>query len=201
MTDNESTRREQILDAALRVFARRGYDKATIKEIASEASVKSPALLYWYFPSKEELLKAVLAKLMPFLPEIDTPEALMELPPEEIFGRIGRFLFGAMNSPVMARLFKIFFSEALRTPEVIDHIAEIGPLRVLNFMTAYLQHQMDTGQMRQHDPRASARAFMGMLMIYIVSREIVPSLGKDIPESDAYLQEVITLFLQGLRPN
>jgi hypothetical protein len=101
---------------------------------------------------------------------------------------------------MMAQLFKIFFSEALRTPGTIDHLAEIGPMRVLNFMAAYLQRQIDKGQMRPHDPRISSRAFMGMLMIYVVSREMIPPLGKDIPESDAYLQEVVTLFLQGLRP-
>src|SRR5262245_53517063 len=129
MSESESTRRQQILEAALRVFARRGYDKATIKEIAGEASVKSPALIYWYFPSKEDLLKAVLGMLMPILPELETPEVLMELPPEKVFRMLGQLLFTVLGNPAMAQLFKLFFSEALRNQAMIERLAEIGPVR------------------------------------------------------------------------
>jgi AcrR family transcriptional regulator len=41
----EPDRRGQILEAALRVFAERGFHKARIKEIAREAGIKSPALI------------------------------------------------------------------------------------------------------------------------------------------------------------
>ena len=57
MDGSEQTRRQQILDAALRVFAREGYHKASIRHIALEAGLKSPPLLYWYFKDKNELFK------------------------------------------------------------------------------------------------------------------------------------------------
>jgi len=200
MSDSDANRRQQIMDAALRVFSRQGFHKATIKQIAAEAKVKSPALIYWYFPSKEELLKAVLGRLMPILPQVDAPEVLMELPPEQVFTMIGRMLFDAADNPSMSHLLRVFFSEALRTPATIDQIAEIGPLRVLGFMTTYLQRQVDNGQMRPHDPQASARAFMGMLMVYLVGHDILPSFGKNAPEGAAYLDEIVKIFLNGLKP-
>lgn len=51
--------REQLLDAAARVFAQRGYSGASINEIASEAGFSKGAL-YWNFASKEELFFALL---------------------------------------------------------------------------------------------------------------------------------------------
>jgi AcrR family transcriptional regulator len=51
--------REQILDAAARVFAARGYSGASISKIAAEAGFSKGAL-YWNFASKEELFFALL---------------------------------------------------------------------------------------------------------------------------------------------
>jgi len=54
-------RREQFIDAALAVFAAKGVDGTSIKDIAKAASV-TPGLLYHYFSSKEALVVAVLTE-------------------------------------------------------------------------------------------------------------------------------------------
>ncbi len=51
--------RDELLSAALRVFARRGYREAGVDEIAAEAGYSKGAL-YWHFAGKEELLLALL---------------------------------------------------------------------------------------------------------------------------------------------
>src|SRR5690349_19619325 len=51
--------RDELLTAALRVFARRGYREAGVDEIAAEAGYSKGAL-YWHFSGKEELLTALL---------------------------------------------------------------------------------------------------------------------------------------------
>jgi AcrR family transcriptional regulator len=51
--------RDAILDAAELLFARLGFAAATIKQIGAEAGV-NPALLYYYFPDKQQLYQAVL---------------------------------------------------------------------------------------------------------------------------------------------
>ena len=51
--------RDELLTAALRVFARRGYREAGVDEIAAEAGYSKGAL-YWHFSSKSELLRALL---------------------------------------------------------------------------------------------------------------------------------------------
>ena len=52
------TRKGQILNAAERTFARKGFQEATISDVAREAGV-SDATIYEYFPSKEELLFSI----------------------------------------------------------------------------------------------------------------------------------------------
>ena len=51
--------REELLTAALHVFARRGYDQAGVDEIAAEAGYSKGAL-YWHFSGKEDVLTALL---------------------------------------------------------------------------------------------------------------------------------------------
>ena len=55
------TRKQEILSGALRVFAKKGYDKTTISDIAKELGI-SQGLCYRYYASKEEIYDAALDK-------------------------------------------------------------------------------------------------------------------------------------------
>jgi AcrR family transcriptional regulator len=55
-------RRRQILDAALEVFAQKGYSAANVSDVAARAGV-SQGTIYWYFDSKEELFTAAIRTL------------------------------------------------------------------------------------------------------------------------------------------
>src|SRR5215472_17763161 len=55
-------RRAQILAAASRVFARRGFHRTTVREVAREAGI-ADGTIYLYFASKQELLLALLGQL------------------------------------------------------------------------------------------------------------------------------------------
>jgi AcrR family transcriptional regulator len=61
MTDEPKARREQLLDAAARCFARGGFHGTTVAEISLEAEC-SPGLLYRYFAGKEALVAALVAR-------------------------------------------------------------------------------------------------------------------------------------------
>jgi AcrR family transcriptional regulator len=63
-----------ILDSACRIFAKKGYHQASIRDVASETGV-SPAGLYYYFKSKEELLFLVLEARMGSLLDLVRAEA------------------------------------------------------------------------------------------------------------------------------
>lgn len=64
MTDHArpKTRKDRIMDAALRIFAEKSFADATISEISKEASV-SEATIYEYFGTKEDLLFAIPEKI------------------------------------------------------------------------------------------------------------------------------------------
>ncbi|GAB4542577.1 MAG: TetR/AcrR family transcriptional regulator [Anaerolineae bacterium] len=57
--DRAQERRQQILDAALACFARKGYHKTTMDDIVTESGL-SKGTLYWYFKSKDELFFSLI---------------------------------------------------------------------------------------------------------------------------------------------
>lgn len=69
-------RRNNLLEAASRVFARQGYDAASVEEIAFEAGIGKPTV-YRYFPSKEALFEAAFGYALDDLESrLDTELAL-----------------------------------------------------------------------------------------------------------------------------
>ncbi len=74
-------RREQIIDAAMRVFSQKGFTEATNKDIAREASI-TPGLIYYYFESKEKLLEAVIERRSPLRLVTSPPPQILTMPAE-----------------------------------------------------------------------------------------------------------------------
>jgi len=60
--DVSDQRKQQILDAAMRVFARKGFHNARMDDIAQEADL-SKGTLYWYFRSKDAIIEALVDKM------------------------------------------------------------------------------------------------------------------------------------------
>lgn len=197
-TLEEGGRRAQILDAAVHVMAERGFRGASIKRIAERAGLKSPALIYWYFKDKQALFEAMLEQMAPVLAVVADAEKLLDQPPEQVLPRIVAGFLHTVQQPVIGRFVRILLSEAARHPSVAEFFATRGPLVVLNFLERYLARQIELGRLRPHDPRGSARAFMGMLVVYVLGREVFPAIGSGFPPAETYSQEVTAIFLTGL---
>ncbi len=84
-----AARREAILDAAARLFARKGITSATMADIAAEADLSAGAI-YRYFASKNELLRAVFDEAVTRNQQLFREEALAAPSPLEALKRVGR---------------------------------------------------------------------------------------------------------------
>ena len=195
----ESERRGQILDAAFEEFSTKGFKGATIKSIAQAAELQSPALIYWYFPNKEALFREVLGSRIPIVQAVANSSDLLDLPPEELLPRIGRAYFAFEQ--LDAQTLRLVVAEALRRPEVAEMFVRSGPGRVLDFLKAYLEHQVEIGRLRPHDVRSSARAFIGMLIPQLAGKMFFPALVEDGLTDEDHLQNSVNIFLRGLRPD
>lgn len=196
----ETDRRGEILDAALEEFSAKGFRGATIKSIAGAAGIASPALIYWYFKDKEALLEAVLGRHLPILRAMHDAEDLMDRPPEEVLPMLGRAYLDTLRQPAVQRIARIVAGEALRRPEIADIFVKRGPGRVLAFLRGYMARQVALGRLQPHDVRASARAFIGMLIPQAVGNVFLPARATDGLTNEEHLEACVEIFLRGLRP-
>jgi TetR/AcrR family transcriptional regulator len=201
MSDSDPNRRQEIIAAARRVFARHGFHKASIKQIAREADLKSAALIYWYFANKEELLDAVIGDTSPALAQLsEQAEAMMAIDPETLLPMIANLHLSTFDVAENRQIFRLIISEIGQNEIVSQRIAQAAE-PVLAFLQQYLARQIELGRLRPHDTQVAARTFMGIIMVYVMHRELLPTLGPPLPEPDHYVTEALDIFLKGLRVN
>ncbi|HEX8732910.1 MAG TPA: TetR/AcrR family transcriptional regulator [Ktedonobacterales bacterium] len=187
------------MDAAFDEFAEHGFRGATIKRIAQRARLKSQALIYWYFPAKEALFEAVLGQQLPIMQMVLDPAPLLDKPPEEVLPRLARAYLTTADRPGAPRLVRLLAPELIRRPEVADTVGSLVITKILDFIKTYLTHQVELGRLRPHDERASARAFIGMLLPQLGGKLFLPALRVDGPTDDEYIAALVGIFLRGLQ--
>ena len=118
-----SSTRDDILEAARTTFSDFGYDRATIRRIATTAAV-DPALVIHYFTNKENLFAAAVK--LPMAPA-EAFDHIFEGPEQEIGARLARIFFSAWENPETREALIGQLRMALATdrpPQMRDFLAE-----------------------------------------------------------------------------
>ena len=136
-------KRRLILDAAVRVFARKGFHTSRVGDIAEEAGV-AHGLLYHYFSSKDEVLETVFREnwgvLLEQLHEVEATDE----PAAEQLRRVASILLGTWaNDPDVVR---VLVREIARSAEVQERIAEL--VKPIGSIRRILERGRERGEFR-----------------------------------------------------
>jgi TetR/AcrR family transcriptional regulator, fatty acid metabolism regulator protein len=187
-------KRRQLLDAAVRVFARKGYHASRVGDIAEEAGV-AHGLLYHYFDSKEQVLEAVFHENWSvLLARIASVEETDEPASDQLRHIAAIVLRTWLHLPDVVR---VVIREFGRSPELADRIGELAqPIEVIERV---IQRGIERGEFRRDiDPRVAATVVYGsideLLTAWVLDR--LPSGEEDVAAAERTLLEV---SLQGLQ--
>lgn len=207
-------RRQQILEAALDVFAEQGLHGATTKEIAARAGV-TPGLIYFYFPSKEDLFTATFehqAQLA--FAQLDfAEEAASDEPPEVVMRQVVSRFIAFMDSPRCASLMRILMRESVRCEssalvegkdEARSQIKsrQIKSLsqRLYANLHGYLAARMGRGKLRTMDASLVAQLLTGSIVTVMLRRLSGDALLAHVSQEEL-TDTIVNLFLHGLLPD
>jgi AcrR family transcriptional regulator len=197
---NFEERREQIIEGAFQVFASKGFEKATNKDIAAASGIASPGLIYHYFKDKSDLFRQVVEQRLPVLQLLlHSEEEMMSKPPKDVLTIFGKSFLRVLDNPTSIALMKLLLGEAFRQPVVAGMLNQIGPSRSIAFLTHYLEKQMVAGVLKPMNPGAAARCFVGSFVAYILTREVFLQPEAQQIDPDTMVATAVEVFLQGMQ--
>ncbi len=162
MTDRsvvQEEKRQLILAAAVRVFARSGYHDCRVGDITEEAGV-AHGLLYHYFSSKEEVLETVFRETWrQVLESFDGVEESPD-PPREQLRQVAAILLGSWRRD--PDLVRVLVREVVRSPQVQSKVGELG--RAFQAIERIIARGRADGVFRADlEPRLAAWIFYGAI--------------------------------------
>lgn len=187
-------RKASIIAAAASLFAAKGFNGTTTREIAKTAGI-SEALLFRHFPTKRALYAAIIAarsQLSQLLASVE--EAAEKRDDVRVFTLIAGFRIHRGADPSLLRL--LLFS-ALEGHELSDMFFRNRHRVFYEFLAGYIAKRTREGVFRKVDPLLAAQSFIGMIVYHRLLHEIFKVPPHCAPEEA--VAGYVDVFLEGLR--
>jgi AcrR family transcriptional regulator len=189
----------RILDAAQRVFLKRGYQSASLDEIAETAPASKPTI-YAHFPGKEALFEAVVARVI---------EGLTNFEGFEPKGRSVQDKLASLGIEVVDRFIedtigvtRATIAEAERFPALSRHVHEAGRDRAAAAVSHVLNDATNPVSRASKGPfgpkrsLATAQIFMDLILLPMLMRALMGEGAKELrSELPAFVRDRISFFL------
>jgi AcrR family transcriptional regulator len=190
-----AARRTQILDAATRVFARKGFNRATIRDVARDAGV-ADGTIYNYFANKTDLLFGLLDRLNDTERRPASLAQASEAPVADIADAFRTFFRAYLRERVEALwsnadLFRAVLPELLANPALRARYYDevIAPTMALG--EGGFRALVANGTMRDLDLPLSTRivagSVLGLMVLQLLGDETLAARWREIPDAIAEL--------------
>ena len=191
-----AVRRNQILDAATRVFAEKGYSRATIRDIAGVAGI-ADGTIYNYFENKAALLLGILDRLNETERRADQ---FAQLADQDVVGFVRGYLRHRFEVLTGFGLdtFQVLLSEILVNQDLRDRYYRQVVEPTFAIADASAQGWVERGAIRPLDPHLTTRALAGMVLGLLILRLMgdseLEARWEDLPDV------IAELIIHGLDP-
>ncbi|NPV27470.1 MAG: TetR/AcrR family transcriptional regulator [Firmicutes bacterium] len=191
----------RILEAAENLFADRGFDGVSIREIADQAQVNS-AMIYYYFGNKEGLYRGIMEGILSEITSvIDRTIKAGGDPAERITQIVNNYISFLQRRRQAAKLWlRVISSEDTKHIEMA--VNQYIPKNFLSFEHT-IHEGIESGLFRQVDTRLAAISLIGMILLFFIGSPIINRL----PGMTNYLEgtgqqlarHTLEIFFHGLQ--
>lgn len=196
----KEARPAEIVEAAMAVFAERGFAAAKLDEIAARAGVSKGAV-YLYFETKEAVFRAVVGQAI--APNILMVKAMAEAHPgpfadliRGLAGHIGR----VAETTQLGGVVKMVIAEARNFPELARIWHDELIAHALGAVSGAIANAQARGEVRPGDPRIYALQLISPLLVSVIWRETFVPVGVAAFDIPKVLDQHVETYLRGLAP-
>lgn len=194
---SECDTRVAIMNEARRVFAQRGFEGTSMREIAEAARVNN-AMIYYHFKNKDDLYRAIIHESVADLNSIwDEPLFRSSAPViQKIHRYIAKFIRYEQKSDDIRRIMAMEFARSGKISCLCEEFFAENQKRLVEL----LQEGMKSGELKKTDPLMSVAALVGIIVHNFIMLPMAEHVkGKKVSLSAGKLEAFVAeLFFNGL---
>lgn len=165
----------KILDAALEIFARDGYEGTNIKDIAESVGIVKSAL-YRHFASKEEIMKGVCEMMEQYYQEhFGSVEALPSIPKttDELYEMTRKMVEFTVHDKKDREIRRILFAEQFHDEKIRDLASKHFLYDTRDIFTKVFEKMIKKGTIKKADPEILAFSYTAPIasLVHLCDRE------------------------------
>lgn len=194
----KADRPDEIVAAALEVFAEKGFAAARLEDIAARAGVSKGAI-YLYFATKEDIFRAVVEQGV--APNLEILRAGLSSPTEDFADLLRSLVKGlaeVISATSVGGIVKMVIGESRNFPELAQawHDRLVQP--ALSSMTNAIAAAQARGELRAGDPRQYAISLISPMLLGVIWRETFIPVGAAPIDIPSLAQQHVDLWLRGV---
>ncbi len=194
----KNARPEEIISAALEVFADRGFAATKLEEVARRAGV-TKGTIYLYFENKEALFKALIRQTI--VPVIARGEELAKSftgSARDLFEQLVREYWRLVGETSLVGIPKLMMAEANNFPELARFYYEEVVTRGHRLMASVIERGINAGEFRPVNVAVATKLAMAPVMHAVIARKAFSACMPEGFDVGKYLDTHIDLYLHGI---
>src|SRR3989475_6242782 len=194
----KDARPEEIISAALEVFADRGFAATKLEDVARRAGV-TKGTIYLYFENKEALFKALVRQtIVPVIAQGEVTAQSFPGSARELFERLVREYWRLVGETLLVGIPKLMMAEANNFPELARFYYEEVVTRGHRLMAGVLERGIKAGEFRRVNVAVATKLAMAPGMHAVVARKAFSACMPEGFDVASYLDTHIDLYLHGI---
>jgi AcrR family transcriptional regulator len=199
-TRRKQARPGEILEAALSVFAEKGYAAARMEDIAAKAGV-TKGTIYLYFQNKEDVFKSLAreivgGKLSSVIQQVNDYTG----PARELLLQLLRTINAFLSDRERAMLPKIIIAESGNFPELARFWRKEVIDKALATLTQVIKRGIEKGEFRPVDAEYTVKLCVAPIMLSVIWRDTFSALDSVPLDNEKFLALHFDILLKGLAP-
>jgi AcrR family transcriptional regulator len=201
----EKCTKEKIFDAAVELFAERGYDGVSVRDIAKAVGIRESSV-YKHYASKDEILDSIFEYLKsrlyaPPAPDMNLEVLLDRMSFEQVLGLGLASLKGMAADPYITKIVRIITIELHHNAKIREFFLNEMFERPVNENELMFRRLMDKGKIRKLDPRALAVAYFAFsAYMHFETFVLRYEEGMDMERIERKSLAQMKLFVEMLKP-
>ena len=199
--DSQATR-SSLLNAGARLFAARGFDGASVAEVARRAGANK-ALINYHFGSKLQLYRTIVREMFAELLERVEPLRADTRPPDQVLRDFIALVGDTANSR-RPYLSKMMLREVIAGGPHLDQEILVYPMRVFTVVREIIERGVRERVFRPVDPIMTHMSLVGSLVFFFATADFRSRMAAEAPiplrvtPPDAYVRHIQELIARGL---